>query len=150
HLTEHPAFSMPELRELMGRLPPGDVLHRHAKVAIDENFDQAHVRHANGLSAEETFDRLAEVDGYIVLNLPERDPKFRQLFDEVLGEIRRATGPMDPGLYWYATYIFISSGGSVTPYHMDREMNFLLQLKGVKQVSLWDPADRSVMTELER
>src|SRR5439155_19555631 len=36
------------------------------------------------------------------------------------------------------------------PYHMDRELNLLLQVKGTKQVSLWNPADRIVMSELER
>jgi hypothetical protein len=43
----------------------------------------------------------------------------------------------------------ISSPQSVTPYHMDREMNFLLQVQGRKLVHLWDPADRSVLSEEE-
>jgi len=27
----------------------------------------------------------------------------------------------------------------ITPYQMDREMNFLLQIRGTKTVPLWDP-----------
>ena len=46
-------------------------------------------------------------------------------------------------------YIFISSPGSRTPYHMDGEHNFLLQLTGSKKVSMWDSMDRSLLTEKE-
>ena len=28
-------------------------------------------------------------------------------------------GPIEPGMNWYSTYIFISTQDSVTPYHMD-------------------------------
>jgi hypothetical protein len=145
-LCGHPAFDPKSLRALALRLPRGDVLHRHGSVPIDADFDGTHLTHANGLSLEETFDRLQEVNGYIVLNHPERDALFRELVDEMMAELRA----LDGGIYWFATYIFISSGGSVTPYHMDRELNFLLQVRGHKSVSLWDPADRSVMSELDR
>jgi hypothetical protein len=58
--------------------------------------------------------------------------------------------PLDPEINWYSTYIFISAQGSVTPYHMDREMNFLLQVKGKKTVKLWDPFDDEIMTEAQK
>ena len=46
-------------------------------------------------------------------------------------------------------FVFISSPGSVTPYHIDHEYNFLLQIRGTKQMSIFD---RSVLAEeaLER
>lgn len=58
--------------------------------------------------------------------------------------------PIEPGLNWYSTYVFISTRDSVTPYHMDREMNFLLQIRGTKTVQLWDPRDAEVMSPAER
>jgi len=46
-------------------------------------------------------------------------------------------------------FIFLSSPGAVTPFHIDSEYNFLLQVRGSKTVSMWDPADRFVLPEEE-
>jgi ribosomal protein L16 Arg81 hydroxylase len=42
--------------------------------------------------------------------------------------------------------VFISSPGSVTPYHIDHEYNFLLQIRGTKQISIFD---RDALSEEE-
>ena len=47
-------------------------------------------------------------------------------------------------------FIFISSPGAVTPFHLDPEHNFLLQIRGTKTVSMWDREDRLVLPEAER
>jgi hypothetical protein len=138
---------MSELKALALRMPRANVLHRNAKVPVNTDFDTSHLNHANGLSLEQTLDQLEACNGYVVLNRPEEDPVFAPFANQVLDEIRAQTEPIDPGLYWHATYVFISANGSVTPYHMDREMNFLMQMKGRKEVLLWDPL---VMSELER
>jgi len=51
---------------------------------------------------------------------------------------------------WYSTYFFISTRDAVTPYHMDRELNFLLQVRGEKKVVLWDQRDEEIMNAPER
>ena len=45
--------------------------------------------------------------------------------------------------------IFVSSPHVVTPYHIDHESNFLFQIEGEKEVWLFDPADRRVLSEEE-
>src|SRR5262249_52527757 len=45
--------------------------------------------------------------------------------------------------------IFVTSPSSVTPYHMDHEINFLLQMRGSKTVSVFSASDREVLSELE-
>jgi hypothetical protein len=42
--------------------------------------------------------------------------------------------------------LFITSPGEFTPYHIDQEVNFLLQIAGEKQVNVFDGNDRSVLT----
>ncbi|MBK7857657.1 MAG: hypothetical protein IPJ65_03305 [Archangiaceae bacterium] len=145
-LGEHPAFNLKNLRALALRLPKGDVLHRTGEVPLDANYDALHLEHANGLSVEETFDRLQEVNGHITLQNPERDPWFKLLVDGVMSELSARDG----GIYWFATYLTIAAPGSITPYHMDRELSFQLQLEGKQELSVWDSADRQVMSELER
>jgi hypothetical protein len=147
NLVDHPKMQLESLKALALRMDPSDVLHRHAKVPVNTDFDHAHENHSNGLTLKQTLDQLEACNGYVCINTPEKDAQFRPFVEEVLGEIRAQTEPIDPGLYWHATYVFISANGSVTPYHMDREMNFLMQMKGRKEVLLWDPL---VMTDVER
>jgi hypothetical protein len=147
NLADHSWMQLDRLKALALRMPKAMVLHRNAKVPVNADFDTTHVSHANGLTLEQTLDTLEACGGYVVLNRPEEDPEFGPFANQALEEIRAQTEPIDPGLYWHATYIFISAQGSVTPYHMDREMNFLMQMKGRKEVLLWDPL---VMSELER
>lgn len=42
-------------------------------------------------------------------------------------------------------FIFISAPPSITPFHIDRENNFWLQIKGRKRISLFDRLDRDVV-----
>ena len=41
--------------------------------------------------------------------------------------------------------VFISAPPSVTPFHIDRENNFWLQLRGRKVMNVWDHTDRVVV-----
>jgi hypothetical protein len=41
--------------------------------------------------------------------------------------------------------MFISAPPSVTPFHIDRENNFWLQMKGRKTLNVWDHTDRHVV-----
>src|SRR3546814_5379175 len=38
-------------------------------------------------------------------------------------------------------FLFISSPGSITPYHFDPEHNILLQLRGTKVMNVWPAGD---------
>lgn len=146
-LADHPLLTWPELTALIRRMPREKVLHRVGPVPLTTNFDRAHVEHPHVFGLEETLERIQEAHGYIVVNTPEVDPEFRPLVGAVIDELKARLATIDPGLYWYAAYLFVSAGGSVTPYHMDREQNFLLQIRGSKEVQLWQP---DIMTPEER
>jgi hypothetical protein len=45
-------------------------------------------------------------------------------------------------------FIFISAPPSVTPFHIDRENNFWLQIRGRKVLTLWDHEDRLAVPQL--
>ena len=44
-------------------------------------------------------------------------------------------------------FIFISKAPTLTPFHIDRENNFLLQIHGNKRLSVWHPDDRKAVSE---
>jgi hypothetical protein len=71
----------------------------------------------------------------------------------MIHEVVDSTAPWaerrDPGRFEYDGFIFVSSAPSATPFHIDRENNFFLQIHGRKRLSVWDPADRKVVPETE-
>lgn len=150
-LTEHPLFKLPKLFDLSRRLHAiNKVAYRFGVVPKDCDFDSSLEKHRGDLTLEDAIDRLEERQAYIVVNNPEIDPEYRPAIEGLLGEIAEQTQTVDAPINWYSTYIFISARGSVTPYHMDREMNFLLQIRGTKTARLWDPMDDEVMTPAEK
>jgi hypothetical protein len=149
-LHEHPLFELAPLLALCRRLGPGPVSCRIGKVPVDADFDASLSAYNQGLTLYDAIEHLEEREAYIAVYNPERDPLYRPVIEGLLGEIAEQTEIIEPGMNWFSTYLFITAQGSVTPYHMDREMNFLLQIRGLKSVKLWNPADDEVMDEAER
>lgn len=149
-LHQHPLFQRAALFELARRHPHSDVKLRTGKVPITEDFDRSFSHYGHGLALEDALKHFEERKAYLVINNPEKDPIYHDLIEALLGEVAASTARVDPGITWYSTYLFVSSRDAITPYHMDREMNFLFQIDGIKQVRLWDRQDSEVMTEAQK
>jgi hypothetical protein len=149
-LADHPHFALPRLFELCRHLPSRRVLFRVGDIPGDVELDTSYDRYKRGLTLEDAIEHFEERQAYICINNPEQDPEYRPVIEGLLAELAARVDPLDPGMTWYSTYIFISAHDSTTPYHMDREMNFLLQIRGGKTVYLWNPADSEVMTEAQK
>jgi hypothetical protein len=145
-LAGHELFSLPRLVELSRRLPADRVEYNPG--ALPVNLDPA-MTPRSGLSAEETIRRIEECRSWMVLKNVERDPAYRVLLESCLAEVRNTSRTLTAGMRRKEAFIFISSPGSVTPYHMDPEENFLLQIRGRKTMSVFDPSDRSILSERE-
>jgi hypothetical protein len=148
-LAEHPLTSLASLRALALRLPKDNLRYR-VRAKIDDSFDVAAQDHPSCPSVGEVIDRIHEPGSAVQISRPEEDPEYRPLVSELLAGIRRYTEPVDPTMTYTATYFFIAGPECLTPYHMDREMNFLLHIAGPKALSLWDPSDDAIMSEAER
>ena len=79
----------------------------------------------------------------------EQIPEYKALLDECLDQVRESSEQIIPGMEQREGFIFITSPGSVTPYHTDPEHNFLLQIRGSKTVHIFDGKDRSIISEEE-
>jgi hypothetical protein len=146
HLVGHPLFALPRLVELARRLPADRVEYNAGDLPV--NLDPRFTPRT-GLSVEETIRRIEECRSWMVLKNVERDPDYRVLLDACLDQLRPHTEPVAPGMTGREAFVFISSPGSVTPYHVDPENNFLLQIRGEKRVSVFDRHDRHVVSEPE-
>ncbi|HEU0175070.1 MAG TPA: transcription factor [Blastocatellia bacterium] len=144
HLADHPLFSLRRLIELANRLPEEKVKYNGADISVATGLYEGP---RTGLSIRETIQRIEECRSWMVINNVELDPEYRQLLDRCLDEVQLFSEPIDPGMFRREGFIFISSPGSITPFHADPEYNFLLQIRGKKQISIWDGGDRSILSE---
>jgi hypothetical protein len=148
-LVDHALFALPRLVELSRALPKEQVEYNAGDLAVNQDPS---LTPQTGLSVEETIRRIEDCKSWMVLKNVEADPEYRDLLHACLADVERLNHPRARGICKREAFIFISSPGSVTPYHMDPECNFLLQIRGWKQVSMFDASDRSLVTEeqLER
>ncbi|MBC8007544.1 MAG: cupin-like domain-containing protein, partial [Prolixibacteraceae bacterium] len=146
HLAGHPLFELSRLTRLSQTLPEANVEYNAGDIPISLAADQTP---RNGLSPEETIRRIAQCKSWLVLKNVEHDPEYGALLHRCLGEVARHSEPIRTGMCLAQAFIFISSPGSVTPYHMDPEHNFLLQIRGSKRIRLFDGRDRSILSEEE-
>lgn len=147
-LTNHPLFTMDRLLRLGQTLPRHLVESFSGKAAVSQNPKTAPV---TGLSLEETIRNIHVAESWVALKYIEVDPDYRALLLECVEELRPHSERILPGTHQPEAYIFISSAGSVTPFHFDDEHNFLLQIRGWKHVHTWTP-DRAGISQrdLER
>lgn len=144
YLADHPLLTLPSLIELSKRLPESNVRYNRADVAVSQAVYSAP---KTGLSIQETIRQIQECGSWMVLRFVEQDPEYRALVDQCLDEIQQFSDPIMPGMFKREGFVFITSPGGVTPFHMDPEYNFLLQIRGKKTASLLDVSDRSIVSE---
>lgn len=148
-LVSEPLLSFDKLRELAARLPSKQTRWHSADMPVGTDFSTAAREHGNGKSLLQTLDSIESAASWVYLQQIETDPAYTALVRDVLSEAAPEIERCDPNMADFHGWVFISSPGAVTPYHMDHETNFLLQIRGSKQVSVWDPRDRSVLAEDE-
>ena len=145
-LAGHPSFSLPRLVQLARRLPEEFVEYNAGALPVGVRPQETP---RNGLSPEETVRRIAECGSWMVLKRVEQDPEYGALLDRCLDEVAAQAGAALPRMRRREGFIFLSSPAAVTPFHLDPEHNFLLQIRGTKTVSMWDREDRFVLPEAE-
>jgi hypothetical protein len=99
----------------------------------------------------ETVRQLAEANVWLKISSADvADPKYAELLQDILKEFEELAGfPMRQQITWSSLTLFLSSPMVVTPYHIDHESNFLFQIRGEKDLSLFDPNNRELLPERE-
>ena len=149
--SDHPLLQLDRLRKLGEDFQAGGIDQVKFMVTGAKSADPLRILSQNdrGLSLGEVFERIEEPGSWVSLYNVATDPEYRELVNEAM----EAVGPLldvhDPGAFEADGFIFISSAPSATPFHIDRENNFFLQIHGRKRMSVWDPSDRTVVPEVE-
>lgn len=151
HLAAHPALQLPALVELGKRLEArGRVRSHSGDATAGTSFNEAPRLHPNAKGVEATLSDIEHAAAWTSLLNVQSDPQYRAVVDEVLDSIRPQVEAVDPGMCYRAGWIFLTSPRAVTPFHMDKEHNFILQVQGRKRIYVWDHRDTQVVSEHAR
>jgi len=143
---QHPLFQLPELARLAKELMPLEKC-RFVKPGMTQASAFRHdAHHPEGRDIDEVFARIEETGSWIALYNVESIPRYRALLEAIIDGVRATIEREQPGIFNVTGFIFISAPPSVTPFHIDRENNFWLQLHGRKVLSVWEPSDREAVT----
>lgn len=137
-LADHPLLTLTALAQLAERMPADRVEYNRGDLPLGLKPEDTP---ANGLSLGDTIRTIESNGSWAVLKNVERDPAYGALLDAALEDLRpiveARTGPM---LHREA-FIFITSPGSITPFHMDPEHNILLQIRSDKTMHVFPTHD---------
>jgi mannose-6-phosphate isomerase-like protein (cupin superfamily) len=139
HLATHPAFAFENLLALARRLPKKQVRFHAATATAGSDFEKTVEEHKPQISVEDALANMETSGSWIALHNCQTDPAYKAVLDQVLDEVKTRIDAKDPGMHHRAFWIFIQSPGSVTPFHMDHEQNFLMQIRGKKLARVWHP-----------
>ncbi len=143
-LHDHRIFSLDALAALAQRLPTSHVEHSFGNLAVDQDPDV--VARAD-MPVGDIVRTIRDNGCWMVLKKVDVDPDYAALIDACLGElapfVNSATGPYRRR----EAFIFLSSPGSVTPFHMDPEHNVLLQIAGQKTMRVYPAGDLSIVPQ---
>ena len=147
-LIDHPLLQIGALVELGKRQEGRKLVRTHnADATAGTSFADAPLIHPNDKGAAATLAEIEKAGAWMSLLNVQADPVYRQLIDSVLDDVKPVVSRRDPGMCYRAGWIFVSSPGAITPFHMDHEHNFILQIRGTKRLYTWDPFDRVVVSE---
>lgn len=135
NLIGHSLFDIDRMLQLARALPEKKVEYHAGELPI--GLDPK-MTPRNGLSAEETIRRLEECKSWMVLRNAELDPDYRKLLEDCMAEVAPLSEPIRPGMKTFEAFVILSSPDVVTPFHIDPEHNFLLQIRGAKKVAVFD------------
>ncbi|MGE5624364.1 MAG: JmjC domain-containing protein [Bacillota bacterium] len=146
-LAGHPLLSLEALAELADALPPGAV-ERH-----DANQPLLVPGGAEELSGppSETVRTIEHNGRWMVMWNLEQIAPYKQLMDQVLDEALPHLPPREGEMGRRESFLFLSAPHSITPVHFDPEHNFLLQIRGTKEVDVGRFPDKAwELRELNR
>ena len=133
-LLDHPLLTLEAIEQLAAALPEGSVEYNAGEMPI--GVDPEDVPPAP-LGIAETIRRIAECGSWMVIKRIEQDPRYADLLHAALAGLRDIVGARTGAMQQCEGFIFVSSPGSVTPFHFDPEHNILLQIRGAKTMTLF-------------
>jgi len=142
-------FSWDAIRELAEFMYPLKGC-RFVKRGLNLDSEFYHVSESpDGRSLKQIFDEIEQPGSWIALYNIEKHPDYAKLLNSIVGPLSDLFKDQEGDFFNVGGFMFISAPPAYTPYHMDRENNFWLQLKGQKRLGLFERSDRTILSETQ-
>lgn len=141
-LVGHGLLTLDALATLAERMPATSVEYNLGKLPLGVTAEDTP---ANGLTLGETIRTIDTNGSWAVLKNVEHDPAYAALLDDALAELEPIVASKTGPMLHREAFIFLSSPGSVTPFHMDPEHNILLQIMGQKTMTVFPARDEDLV-----
>jgi len=148
----HPLFELPRLASLAEQmLQRGDMQKFVALGGKENTIATKFSAMPRQRRVANTVRELATSSAWLKISSANTaDPAYEAFLQQCLRELEELSGvALQHEITWSALTVFLASPQVVTPYHIDHESNFLFQLSGAKQVSLFDPNDRNLLPDAQ-
>jgi quercetin dioxygenase-like cupin family protein len=100
----------------------------------------------SALTVTETIRQIGQAGSWVALKRIEQVPAYRDLLHSVLGQLSDIVAPRTGEMMQLEGFVFITSPGSVTPFHFDPEHNILLQVMGTKIMTVFPVEDEAMFS----
>jgi hypothetical protein len=148
-LAGSPLFELSRLIELArdtAASRPDDIYYDAGVADIGERWGKSPCR----FPVDETIRRIETAGAFIILKRAEHDPAYARILQECLSDLLQVSGrELERKMRRKEVIIFITSPKRLSTYHIDSETNFLLQVHGEKDISIFRKDDREVLPEEE-
>lgn len=150
-LQRSPLFNLDLLGETAAALYPdgGDasVYCMRSADVVDQDFND---NIARSVDLAEIVRNIASNRSWVVIKRIERHPAFTELVRAVHADFAEHIPAFREGAaHQVHGYVFISSPGTITPYHIDAEWSLLAQVRGLKHYRIFDVTDPDVLSPVE-
>src|SRR5579864_9413043 len=148
-LASHPLFELPRLIELArdtAQRRPDDLYYDAGVTDLNERWGTRRSR--SPFPVDETLRRIESAGAFIILKRADCDPAYQQLLERCMSDLLEVSGrELEKKMRRKEVIIFITSPRRISTYHIDSETNFLLQVRGEKDISIFNKYDREVLPE---
>jgi len=148
-LSGHPLFQIPRLLELAKEVAqkwPKDLYYDRGVTDVGQRWEAQ----PKNFPVDETIRNIESCGAWIDLKSAERNPEYAKLLDSCISDLLQVSGrQLKKKMRRTQMAIFITSPNRLSTYHIDSECNFLLQIRGRKEISLFSKYDREVLPEEE-
>lgn len=142
-LPGHSLLTRDALIELAHAMRPQDVMCFSGAVPVDASDGGAP---RSELTPEETIRGIETNRSWMVFKSADQHPAYAALMSDLLSEIESVVLPATGPMMEREAFIFVSSPGSITPFHLDPEHNILIQVEGSKMMTVFPQVHDRIAT----
>lgn len=147
-LSGHPLLQLSSLIALADRVEKHNGCYwSNGSVDITDRWEKGTERRQ---SLRTTLENIADNDSLVILKFVVHDSIAGAFYRDILSSLVRLAGPqMADDIRVGRATILIASPHRLTSYHIDADLNYLVQIAGDKTFAAYDQNDRTLITDEE-